>query len=227
MEELKIANWFAWDWLAKKNPVHWCKTFFLAINKCDLLVNNLCEAFNGSIIKSRDKPTIPMLEMIRINMMVRMSNRRNAGANWNGGLGPRIQKNLKKYAEKSHSYNTAEGSHMQYQVTGQESKNMHVVDLAARTCTCRRWNISGIPCQHAIAAIYTKEQDPALYVDDYYSQEKYLLAYGHIIHPIAGEDYWPHKDAPLEPPPYKAQPGRPKKVRTCLLFFFTVVFCIH
>ena len=90
MEELKIANWFAWDWLAKKNSVHWCKAFFLAINKCDLLVNNFCEAFNGSIIKSRDKPIIPMLEMIRIKMMVRMSNRRNAGANWNGGLSPRI-----------------------------------------------------------------------------------------------------------------------------------------
>ena len=93
---------------------------------------------------------------------------------------------------------------MQYQVTGQESKNMHAVDLAARTCTCRRWDISGIPCQHAIAAIDAKEQDPALYVDECYSQEKYFLAYAHIIHPIAGEDYWPHKDAPLQPPPYKA-----------------------
>lgn len=50
-------------------------------------------------------------------------------------------------------------------------------------------------------------------LDDWYSQTKYIDAYEPIIHPIAGEDHWPHKEAPIEPPPYKRQPGRPKKVR--------------
>ena len=90
MEEMKVANWDAWDWLAKKDPKHWSKAFFNALCKCDLLVNNLCESFNASILKARDKPILAMLEMIRIKMMVRTVNRRNAGANWNGGLGPRI-----------------------------------------------------------------------------------------------------------------------------------------
>lgn len=101
---------------------------------------------------------------------------------------------------------------MQYQVKG-ESNNQWAVDLTAKTCTCRRWDLSGIPCQHAIAAIYAKEHDPTDYVDDWYSQTKYIDAYEPIIHPIAGEDHWPHKEAPMEPPPYKRQPGRPKKVR--------------
>ena len=213
IEEMKTANWDAWDWLAKKNPSHWSKAWFNDLTKCDLLVNNLCESFNSSILKSRDKPILHGLEMIRINMMVRMSNRRNAGARWNGVLGPRVQKILKKYREKSQIYNVAEGSHHQFQITGKESHNMHAVDLAKRTCTCRRWDISGIPCQHAIAAIYVKDEDSAVHLDNCYSQEKYLEAYNPIIHPIAGEDYWPVVVAPLEPPPYKAQPGRPKKVR--------------
>lgn len=150
--------------------------------------------------------------MIRINLMVRMANRRNAGAKWNGGLGPRIQKIMKKLCEKSCNYNTAEGSRHQFQVTGKENNHMQAVDLAKRTCTCRKWDITGIPCQHAIAAIYVKDQDPAGYVDSCYSQKKYLEAYDPIIHPIAGEDQWPIVVAPLEPPAYRPQPGRPKKV---------------
>ncbi|XP_062013810.1 uncharacterized protein LOC133730190 [Rosa rugosa] len=39
------------------------------------------------------------------------------------------------------------------------SKN--VVNLAMRTCTCRRWDLTGIPCKHAISAIYMKREDPA------------------------------------------------------------------
>lgn len=212
MEAMKTDNWFAWDWLAKKDPRQWSKSHFSSRTKCDSLVNNMCEAWNSSILKSRDKPILTMLEIIRINTMVRMANRRNAVAKWNGGLGPRIQKILKKYAEKSHSYTTEEGSHMQYQVKG-ESNNQWAVDLTAKTCTCRRWDLNGIPCQHAIAAIYAKEHDPTYYVDYWYSQTKYIDAYEPIIHPIAGEDHWPHKDAPIEPPPYKRRPGRPKKVR--------------
>lgn len=84
--------------------------------------------------------------------------------------------------------------------------------MARRTCTCRKWDISGIPCQHAIAAIYVKDQDQAGFVDNCYNQRKYLEAYDLIIHPIAGEDQWPVVVAPMEPPVYRAQPGRPKKV---------------
>jgi hypothetical protein len=128
-----------------------------------------------------------MLEMIRIKMMVRTANRRNAGANWNGGLGPRIQKILKKQSEKSCNYNTAEGSLHHFRVTGKDSNHMQAVDLARRTFTCRKWDISGLPCEHAISAIYVKDQDPVGFVDSCYSQRKYLEAYDLIIHPIVGK----------------------------------------
>lgn len=63
---------------------------------------------------------------------------------------------------------------------------MQVVDLVRRG-TCRKWDISGILCQHVIA-IYVKDQDPAGFVDSYYSQRKYLEGYDSIIYLIAEED---------------------------------------
>ncbi|XP_040361867.1 uncharacterized protein LOC121049253 [Rosa chinensis] len=82
------------------------------------------------------------------------------------------------------------------------------------TCTCRRWQLSGIPCVHAICAIRTKKADPVLFCDDYLLPSTYMESYNLIIHPITGEDDWEPVDYPIAPPPYKKQAGRPKMKRT-------------
>ncbi|KAK9912564.1 hypothetical protein M0R45_036426 [Rubus argutus] len=50
------------------------------------------------------------------------------------------------------------GAHMagefEYQVTGGGTiGSKHAVDLGRHLCTCRRWQLSGIPCVHAICAL--------------------------------------------------------------------------
>ncbi|CAL8994222.1 unnamed protein product, partial [Prunus brigantina] len=54
----------AHDWLAKKYPRHWSRAYFKSDSKCDMLMNNLCEALNRSIMDARDKPIMTMLEKI-------------------------------------------------------------------------------------------------------------------------------------------------------------------
>lgn len=34
-------------WLCEKNPSHWARRNFRTTPKCDILLNNLCESFNG------------------------------------------------------------------------------------------------------------------------------------------------------------------------------------
>ena len=38
------------------------------------------------------------------------------------------------------------------------SGSKRVVDLVAQTCSCRTWDLTGIPSTHAISAIYAKER---------------------------------------------------------------------
>ncbi|KAL6185397.1 hypothetical protein ACLB2K_041531 [Fragaria x ananassa] len=90
---------------------------------------------------------------------------------------------------------------------------MHSVDLGRHICTCKRWQLSGIPCVHAICAIIFKKHEPTLYCDDFLMSSTYLRAYNPIIYPIAGEDDWEPVDYPIAPPPYKEQAGRPKMKR--------------
>ncbi|KAI5312624.1 hypothetical protein L3X38_041797 [Prunus dulcis] len=90
-----------------------------------------------------------------------------------------------------------------------------VVDLRAKTCSCKRWNLCGIPCPHGILATFQRCENPIAYVDDCYKLETYMKAYEPVIHPIPSMDQWSKCGLPpIKPPPYKQQPGRLKRVRT-------------
>ena len=59
-----------------------------------------------------------------------------------------------------------------------------------RTCTCRRWDLTGIPCQHALAVMREEGLKVEDYVDDFYSLAKYKKAYAETINPINGQNMW-------------------------------------
>jgi hypothetical protein len=73
--------------------------------------------------------------------------------------------------------------------------------------------LSGLPCPHAIAAIWVKGDDPIAYVHEYYKKQSYLDTYSYSINPVPGIEMWKIIRAPIQPPPYRRQPGRPKMVR--------------
>lgn len=92
--------------------------------------------------------------------------------------------------------------------------HQYVVDLRARTCGCRKWDMTGIPCAHAFSTILYDGGKPEDYVHPYYSRDMYILSYEPIIHPMPSEDQWiPTMYDPVEPPNVRVQPGRPKKLR--------------
>ncbi|KAK2652915.1 hypothetical protein Ddye_012771 [Dipteronia dyeriana] len=89
-----------------------------------------------------------------------------------------------------------------------------VVDLDQRTCTCRRWNLTGIPCSHSMAAIYSKRDDPTKYVDKWYFKDTYKKCYSSVLHGIRMEELWFKTNMPLLLPPKDVkQAGRPRKLR--------------
>ncbi|CAL9004332.1 unnamed protein product [Prunus brigantina] len=88
------------------------------------------------------------------------------------------------------------------------------VDLAKHTCTCKWWNLTGIPCGHAIACICRSHEDPVKYIHSCYKKASWKRAYEPFIHPIANEELWEHTNfPPILPSMYHKQLGRPKKVR--------------
>ncbi|KAH0697520.1 hypothetical protein KY289_015002 [Solanum tuberosum] len=99
-----------------------------------------------------------------------------------------------------------------YEVT--EGANRHIVNLREKKCTCRTWDLTGIPCPHAIKAMEHKKMIPKKEIHWYYSNEAALAVYKHKLQPVRGEPFW--KCDPLhaiEPPELVKLVGRPKLMR--------------
>lgn len=79
---------------------------------------------------------------------------------------------------------------------------------------CGFWELVGIPCKHAVAALQWVKKSPETYIHKCYTRETYERCYQYTISPLNGPDMWSKLDnEELLPPKYKRLPGRPKKLR--------------
>ncbi|PQQ00781.1 uncharacterized protein Pyn_40488 [Prunus yedoensis var. nudiflora] len=86
MKKLQDLSRPAFEWLSRLDPMQWCRSHFRTHSKCGILLNNMCEAFNKSILDVRDKLIITLLERIR----------REAMEKWAHDVGPRVFATLEK-----------------------------------------------------------------------------------------------------------------------------------
>ena len=92
------------------------------------------------------------------------------------------------------------------------------VDLEARTCSCRQWQITGLPCIHALFFI-TSLPGPAgniqQYVHDYYSVARFKATYAYALPAMEGKQQWDMVDPGFKlcAPVLKRAAGRPRKSR--------------
>nr|XP_027086445.1 uncharacterized protein LOC113708174 [Coffea arabica] len=214
MEALKAVDEGAFQWLVDNTtPQQWSRAYFRTSPKCDILLNNLCESFNSSILEARERPILGMLETIRLYLMVRMENKREWMQKYTGKVCPKILKKLEKVKTASSACIATPSGDWNYEVRCMYG-DRYTVNLASRTCSCRRWELNGIPCAHAISAIALTKESPENFVHECYSKEAYMKAYGPIIYPLNGEHLWKDlKQGPVLPPETIKLPGRPKKVR--------------
>ncbi|KAL6144067.1 hypothetical protein ACLB2K_054762 [Fragaria x ananassa] len=170
MKTMKELELDAYKWLtAKERPAkHWCRAYFNTVVDCDIMINNICESFNGWILEARGKSPVTMFEELRVKLMKRIANRKRKMEAYHGNICPKI----------------------------------------------RRWDLSGIPCKHAISSIYLKRENPDDYVSRCYLKTTYMSIYNNLIQLVNNMDLWSRgEDPPIQPPQYSRQPGRPKKTR--------------
>ncbi|KAF7820809.1 uncharacterized protein G2W53_026264 [Senna tora] len=212
MSVLKSLHVDAHNWLTKYPANTWSKHTFSPRTKCDILQNNIAETFNSFILDARDKPIITMFEMIRGLLMQRFVAKKEGMENYRGPICPRIETKLERAKLESRNYIFYATGDGRFEVESPWKRE--VVDLNSRTCTCKCWDLTGIPCRHGVAAVYKMRRTLEEYVDLYYSTSTFLNAYSTTIGPVPGEEYWPPTNCnQILPPEYKTASGRPKKAR--------------
>uniref|UniRef100_A0A2N9H3T4 SWIM-type domain-containing protein n=1 Tax=Fagus sylvatica TaxID=28930 RepID=A0A2N9H3T4_FAGSY len=186
--------------------------FLVALAVVEQEFNNISESFNVMSLPARDKPILSMLEWIRVRLMTRLHTKRIGMEKYGGSMCPNVQDKLLKLKMESRSFFAMPSGRFKYEVDNDYER--HVVDLTKKECTCRIWDLTGIPCKHGVAAIYKNCEHPEDYLHECYLKEAYLDVYSEIIHPMPGQDEWIKiRHLPLQPPHVLRLLGRPKKLR--------------
>nr|KAJ0204105.1 hypothetical protein LSAT_V11C500286440 [Lactuca sativa] len=171
----------------------WSRSKFGTLVKCDYITNNISETFNSWVGDIRYKPVLDLLDAIREKLMKRFDKKRRI--------------NLGEFEVCRSSDNRAEVKY--------KGKRWEVI-LDEKKCSCRRWQVTGLPCVHAAAFIaFKREPNWETYVDTYYTVGKFREAYALEVAPMPGKDQWVHIETneKIYPPIIKRPPGRPKKNR--------------
>ncbi|KAM5570015.1 hypothetical protein ABKV19_017171 [Rosa sericea] len=216
MEEMKALDEDAYNWMTEdeRPPKHWCRAFFNTTSNCDIMDNNLCEIFNSWIVDARKKPPVSMFEDIRLKLMKRIQVRREKMEAYEGNICPKPRQVLEKSKVKAATDCTPTFNGGDEAEVENIEGNKNVVNLRLRTCSCRRWDLTGIPCKHAVSTIHFRRQDLDDYVADCYFKKRYMAIYSNFIRAVNSMDLWGRcEDPPILPPAYSRQPGRPKTQR--------------
>ncbi|KAK5811864.1 hypothetical protein PVK06_027243 [Gossypium arboreum] len=214
MSEMRSLSKSAEAWLRDKDPRTWSRAHFSTRCKFDLLLNNNNECFNKIILEARDKPILTMLEIIRRKVMTRLVSMREAAEKYPGPLCPRIQKKLFEIASQSNNIWPVYAGNEKYEVDCGLG-NKHVVDLFNSSCSCRKWDLSGIPCKHVVSCMQLLAVSPETYINTCSTVTTQLNIYSHLINPVKGPIQWEHvRDMePIIPPIIRRPTGRPKQTR--------------
>ncbi|XP_072084753.1 uncharacterized protein [Arachis hypogaea] len=191
----------AWEYLSKFEPETWVKVYFSHGPKVDNLTN-MCEVFNAKIVNYRCKPILTMCEEIRCYLVRRMVNHKRVLENHPGKLAPVQQKRMEKLVTLSTKW-TAEwvgdNERKRFEVSRKGSKVD--VNLIKYTCSCNRWQLTGMPCTHALAAIMKRRDRAEDYVHPWLCMESIKKTYSHCIKLVPSAEFWPQTNySQLEPP---------------------------
>ncbi|XP_021729166.1 uncharacterized protein LOC110696187 [Chenopodium quinoa] len=148
--------------------------------------SNFVESFNSTLGVNRCRPVLTLLEGIRRVCMI-----------------GKASSNCRAFKSSPGEYEIHEG------------RSQFPLSLNKKICSCGAWQLSGVPCRHAIRALIDAKLDPHDFVSSWYSVKTYKQAYSTCINPIPDTDQWPIDDSGriIMPPKMKRGIGRPSRNR--------------
>jgi hypothetical protein len=202
MEEMKKQCELAWTWLIKI-PVNTWARWAMDTNCCtDLVVNNLSEVFNKFILDVRNKPVVTMLVGIYDKHMVRFDGKREGGLTSAWEIAPYYAEKLEVMKKYSRDCVPKRSDMGLWQV--QSGKVTHEVNMVSRTCSCRKWQMTGLPCNHAVSAIHKSRMHPEDFVSEFLKKSMYMKSYNPVFYPMPAQHGWTKTDTvDIMPPAFK------------------------
>ncbi|XP_052119032.1 uncharacterized protein LOC127748491 [Arachis duranensis] len=128
---------------------------------------------------------------------------------------PKINKKIEREFDKGEEWLAIYAGRDKYEVSiSQGNRAKFVVDLNLHECYCRKFQLTGYPCEHAMSCIRKMCLDVKNYVNKCYRKETYVDCYQHVICPLNGPNLWSQiENDDVLPPVFRKAIGHPKLSR--------------
>ncbi|XP_039146836.1 uncharacterized protein LOC120284095 [Dioscorea cayenensis subsp. rotundata] len=164
----------AYAYTSKEFNDAWCEMYY-----------NVAESFNAWIKEARHLPVTSMVDTIRFKLINMLTKRREVSTMWDTYLCPEICQKVEQIVESSRFSRVGGSSDDTYKVIDDHNSG---VNLRVRKCSCRRWEVHGLLCKDAAAAIMQTDTNVNCYIDKYFTVESYHRAYAELIYSIPDSD---------------------------------------
>lgn len=216
MTQLRAKSRAAHDALLVHDVTTWARAYFNPHTTTEDATNNITESFNGWIKDERALPIISMFEAISDLMMQRRAQLYNDMLKWEkeSDICPYPFNRFKKRVQEANHCDVVWDGQQSFRVSDTKYLMVHTVEMIPKTCSCRYWQLTGVPCAHLVRCCLHKGWEPEDFISPYVKKYMYRLAYERPIEVTRGREMWANYSGPkLEPPIFKRRPGRPKKNR--------------
>ncbi|CAE6127025.1 unnamed protein product [Arabidopsis arenosa] len=190
LKKIRAYDLELYDDVMKEDPKSWSRAYYKIGSCCEDVDNNATESFNSTIVKAMAKALVPMLETIRRQAMRRITKRNLKIEKWKKKLSEYASDILEEEKEDAMRCELTKGTHGKYEV--HLDGNSHYVDLKLGKweCSCGKWQITGIHCEHAYAAILDVNKDVDDYASPYFSTQVWKEVYEKGPEPVRGPRFW-------------------------------------
>lgn len=211
VENIKGISPEAYNWVIQSEPERWANAFFGGA-RYNHMTSNFGQQFYSWVSEAHELPITQMIDALRGKIMESIYTRRVESNQWMTKLTPSKEENLQKETSMARSLQVLLSHGSTFEVRGE---SVDIVDTDHWDCSCKGWQLNGLPCCHAIAVFQCIGRNPYDYCSRYFTVESYRTTYAESIHPV------PNVERPIKgessdagvvvtPPPTKRPPGRPK-----------------
>ncbi|WZZ30030.1 hypothetical protein YC2023_013431 [Brassica napus] len=220
--EVEEASQDAAYWIRRIPPRLWATAYFEG-QRFGHLTANIVESLNSWIGEASGLPIIQMMECIRRQLMTWFNERRETSMQWTSILVPSAERRVAEALELARTYQVLRANEAEFEVISHEGNN--IVDIRNRCCLCRGWQLYGLPCAHAVAALLSCRQNVHRFTESCFTVATYRKTYSQTIHPIPDKSLWREMsegdpdvgraglDVVINPPKSLRPAGRPRKRR--------------
>ncbi|XP_028784388.1 uncharacterized protein LOC114740413 [Neltuma alba] len=153
LDDLRTMSHELYEWVINQGDVdRWALSKF-SYRRWDNITTNLAESFNAWMVRERKHNVAQMIHEHREKVARKMHASYAAMTKWSNCVGPKIEAKVLEhvyFGRYMHCENYGGG-----RICVHTSRGDQRVDLGLHKCSCGTWQMLGIPCSHACAAIKT------------------------------------------------------------------------